>query len=366
MFATTAINRPFILLAVLSLAACTQSPIDPPTVSVLCYHTFDASKKSAYTLDSKRFREQLRFLQVQKIPVITMKQLLAHLESQAPLPPKSVLITIDDGYRTAWTKAWPILREFNFPFTLFIYPQAISRHSTSLTWEQVKEMDKAGVDIQSHSMTHPLLTHPGHAMNEKDYFVWLDHELSDSKKLLEEQLGHSIQALAYPYGGYDERVVERAKVAGYALAFTCDNGNVSAHTEPLHMNRFVILHQTRLSQLARYLREEPLYVEGLMPRDGERLKEVPSEIKVKVLKPDQILAGSATLLVDKVGSKPVPVEIDSKTGIIRLPIQDKGQHGYFFVSLTAKDRLNPSIRRETSWLFVVQGKSSKYRRNRHS
>src|SRR6185312_3881387 len=160
---------------------------EAPTAVVLCYHTFDSPKITPFTVSSRRLEEQLRFLQVQKIPVISLPFWMRHRCDPRSLPPRSVIITIDDGYKTAKTKAWPLLKRYGFPFTVFIYPEAISRHPSALTWDDLKEM-AAGVDVESHSYTPPLLTHPGRAMSPSAYRAWLDHELRDSKTDLERHL----------------------------------------------------------------------------------------------------------------------------------------------------------------------------------
>jgi len=153
----------------------------------------------------------MRYLSVQKIPVIPLSAFVDHLDKKTPLPEHSVVITIDDGYKTAKSIAWPILKRYGFPFTLYVYTHAISRLPTALKWDDLREMQAAGVDIESHSVTHPLLTHPGKAMTRKDYISWVDDELVESKQRLESELGKPVTALAYPFGGYDELIVDRVR-----------------------------------------------------------------------------------------------------------------------------------------------------------
>ncbi len=160
--------------------------------------------KTPFTVTSQRFNEEMRYLWIQKIPVIPLSQLTNYLYGKGTLPDRSVVITIDDGYKTASDIAWPILKRYGFPVTLYVYPFAVSHLRGSLTWEQVRQLSAQGVDIESHSFTHPLLTHPGKPMNKKDYQAFIEHELVDSKKRLEQELGHPVTSIAYPYGGYSE------------------------------------------------------------------------------------------------------------------------------------------------------------------
>ena len=124
----------------LALAGCIKLPVDRPTITVLCYHTFDSAKKTPYTVSRQRFDEEMRYLQVQRIPVIPFSALTDYLYNSAALSDRGVVITIDDGYKTAKNTAWPILQKYGYPFTLFVYPHAISRFRSALTWNELREM----------------------------------------------------------------------------------------------------------------------------------------------------------------------------------------------------------------------------------
>lgn len=301
----------------------------------------------------------MRYLSIQKIPVIPLKRVIDYLYHGVPLPERSVVITIDDGYKTALTIAQPILARYGFTFTEYIYPHAISRLPGSLSWGEVMRLDDEGVDIQSHTLTHPLLTHPPHAMGKAEYVKWLDKELFESKKIIEEKLGKPVDSLAYSYGGYDERVVERAKAAGYKVALTCDDGDVSGFTSLLLLNRRLVFAHTRKREFSRMFLNQPLEVADLSPRDGERVKIVPTEIRARIVHPERIRLDTAKILVDKLGGRWKPVSIDPKTGIMSLPVPDTPRRGYFFVSLSAQDRQNSAIQHEASWLFIIRKNASK-------
>jgi peptidoglycan/xylan/chitin deacetylase (PgdA/CDA1 family) len=348
-------------VAALGLSGCKtkQVPSLPPVVTVLTYHTFDGPKKTPFTVSSARFEEQLRFIQTQRIPVIPLEQLVKYLREGGPIPDRSVVITIDDGYKTAITKAWPLLHRFNFPFTLYVYTNAISRIPSALTWEDIAFLAKQGVDIQSHTLTHPLLTHPPYAMSKKEYVAWLDHELQASKKILENHLGKPVLALAYPFGGYDEVVVDRVRTAGYTSATTCDDGNVTAGVDPLHINRRLVYRTTRPKMFVNYMTSQPMDMADLSPRDGERVRKEPQSIHARIVNVQDIVPETASVFVDKLGGHPTPLKVDPKTGEWTLPLPKPIKHGYFFVSLTARDRRVPTLWREASWLFIITKNASK-------
>jgi len=341
------------------LAGCARVPPEPPSVTILCYHNF-GDKKRAYSVPVDRFKEEMRFLSVQKIPVIPLRALEDYLYKKSPLPDRSVVITIDDGYQSAKGIAWPVFRRYGYPFTLFVYPHAVGRYSSALTWDDLRLMARQGVDIQSHSMTHPLLTHPGKPMNRKDYHAWIEEELAGSKRRIEMELQQPVTSIAYPYGGYDQYIVERTRAVGYRSAFTCDDGDVAGFTDPYRLNRRLVFRQTSLKAFVTSLSERPLPVTALSPADGERVKDIPIKIRARILNVGNILPESAQILVDKVGRHWMPAPVDPKTGEMTFDVPPSvTRRGYYFVSLTAKDRANPTLLREASWLFIVRKNISK-------
>jgi len=328
-------------------------------VTVFCYHTFDSRTPTDFTLSSARFNEQLRFLYVQKIPVIPLSALEDHLAKGTPLPERSVVITIDDGYKSAKTIAWPILQRYGFPFTLYVYPHAISHLKGSLTWDDLRLMAGAGADIESHTQTHPFLTHPEVAMNQKDYQAWIDYEVSESKHRIEEELKRPVTSLAYPYGGYDEFVAERVKLAGYHTALTCEDGDVDRFTDPWRLNRRLIFHNTSLKTFAYAFLHKPLQLADLSPRDGERTPETPLEITARIVNFPQIQMDTVQILVNKIDRHWHGIAIDPKTGKFSFKVPPHARHGHYFASLIAQDKTNPAIKREASWSFIVRRNVSK-------
>ena len=328
-------------------------PSDPPTVTILCYHTFDTALPSAFNLASGRFEEQMRYLWVQKIPVISLDDAVAHLRLGKPIPDGSVVITIDDGYKSARTVAWPILQKYGFPFTLYVYPAAISKLRSALTWHDLRYLSAMGVDIQSHTLTHPLLTHPKKAMSPQEYAVWLDKELGESRRILQDELKKPVRHLAYAYGGYNEHVVSRVQAAGYWSATTCDTANVTRNVKPFMMNRRLVFSDTTTKAFVQGLRGRELTLIKQAPRDGEYVAEMPKTIAAQVVNRAQIIPDTLRIRVDHIrGAHPVDYHPD--TGELRFTIPPTSFRGYFFVTLTAQDRVNPSIRRQATWLFLTR------------
>jgi hypothetical protein len=130
-------------------------PRDQTRVAVLGYHNF--SKTATVTrmlLRTAEFRAQMEYLKRAGITVISMKEFLEWRLGTRTLPARCVLITLDDGWKSVYTDAYPILKEFGYPFTLFLYTNFLSGRGDSLTPEQVREMQANGATVGSHSVSH--------------------------------------------------------------------------------------------------------------------------------------------------------------------------------------------------------------------
>ena len=145
------------------VAEATTTPVDPhASVMVLCYHNIeDKSGMKALTITVAEFERQLEAVKENGFTVIGMQDFLAWRRGEKSIPQKSCVITIDDGWVSGYTNAWPVLKKFGYPFTLFIYIHYVGTGGKSLSWEQLAEMRDAGVDIQSHTYSHSNLRAPG-------------------------------------------------------------------------------------------------------------------------------------------------------------------------------------------------------------
>lgn len=207
-----------------SVAAPPSTPTPPQVavdrsakVVVLCYHRFEDNKRDPLATSPIDFRSQMKQLKDDGIAVISMKDFLAWRRGEKSIPRKSCIITIDDGYISGYNVAWPILKEFGYPFTMFIYTNYVNVGGKSMTWEQLEQMRDAGVDIECHTVSHHDLRH---APKGQDYPTWLHNEIYTSKDILEQKLGIKVVAFAFPYGTHNEQVRKMVTEAGFQAQFT--------------------------------------------------------------------------------------------------------------------------------------------------
>ncbi|MGH9838075.1 MAG: polysaccharide deacetylase family protein [Blastocatellia bacterium] len=274
---------------------------------ILTYHRFSEGDEPDRT-PARAFVEQLEYL-TRHYRIVPLGRLVEHLNSPEPVPPGLAAITIDDGYRDAYEIAYPLLRRYEAPATLFVVaefadrrcwiwtdkarylctranrqwltttingheswlelgdeasrrltalrlndllkkltndakeeaierlartlgifvPEAPPEELSPITWDQARELDRNGIEIGSHTMTHPILT------NITD--DQLRRELYESRLRLEEVLGRRVEQFCYPNGDTDERVQCEVARAGYRVAVTSVNGLNNRGDDPLTLRR---------------------------------------------------------------------------------------------------------------------------------
>jgi peptidoglycan/xylan/chitin deacetylase (PgdA/CDA1 family) len=211
------------------------------TVPILTYHRFADACQSPLCMPAAVFKEQMDYLKENGYHAVTPEDLLAFLEYRQPLPKKSVLITIDDGYRSTYDIAYPILRQLGFSATLFIYTELIDRAPIALNWNQLEEMKRNGFSIGSHTIYHSDLTRPKEGESMAEYAARIDNELFGSKQILDRKMNQDTWILGYPYGNYDQKVVASTQRAGYKLAMSVKRGGNPFFANALTLRRDQIL-----------------------------------------------------------------------------------------------------------------------------
>jgi peptidoglycan/xylan/chitin deacetylase (PgdA/CDA1 family) len=193
------------------------------SIPILLYHAIDA--RGPFSIDSATLRAHFQLLRDRNITVISLQELMERLENPVPFDRKVVVLTFDDGHPSMKTALLPLVKEFKYPVTLFVYTDYIYNRSTrGLTWSDLRDLDAEGIDIQSHTISHADLTDI-HDDDSAEGRRKLFEEIYLSRRLMEFRLGKEISLFAFPYGRYNLQLIDLVRRAGYGRAFSTDYGS---------------------------------------------------------------------------------------------------------------------------------------------
>lgn len=202
-------------------------------VMVLNYHKVDNMHISLSVLPED-FDAQMKYLKENNYHTISPEELYESLAGNLELPENPVLITFDDGYADNYHNAYPILKKYGFRATIFVISSFLGTEKNYFTWDQAREMAENGISIQSHTVDHKSMTD----LSDDQ----LRAELVESKRKIEEEIGRSVDFIAYPTGTYNLHIAQLVKDAGYKAAFTIKYGNVDKGSNIYALERVPIFH----------------------------------------------------------------------------------------------------------------------------
>ncbi|MGB6407814.1 MAG: polysaccharide deacetylase family protein [Planococcus donghaensis] len=236
-----------------------SSKTTPVAIPVLMYHILIPGRNDSISVDPVSFKEQMLSLKSAGYTTITELELLAHLEEDATLPDKPILITFDDGYISNYSIAFPILKELNMKASIYVIASRIFETNgvtageyEKLSWQQAREM-VGTMSIQSHTwdshskqpdfqqqdrglITSRLFT-DNKLETQQEFEDRTFTDLSTAKNTIEKNVGTQVVAISYPYGEYTEDTIRLAKKAGYKMAFTIHNGTNNQYSSPFELKR---------------------------------------------------------------------------------------------------------------------------------
>lgn len=186
---------------------------------ILTYHHIDVREEDPLLgVSPENFRRQMRFLARHKYNVISLTELVQAMTDKKKLPRNTVVLTFDDGREDNYIWAFPLLKKYNFPATIFVIVDSLNKPGF-LNNAQIREMIASGIiDIESHTLSHCYISSAGAAE--------LEREIGGSKKELESRFNKKVNFFAYPLGAFSPQAQEVVKKYGYLGACTTNKGKV--------------------------------------------------------------------------------------------------------------------------------------------
>lgn len=214
------------------------------TLPVLMYHSISVDG-SNNPVPPYTFEKHMQYLDANGWTPITTTQLQDYINNKSDLPEKPILLTFDDGWKDNYDNAYKILNKYNFKGNFAIITGNVGE-ADRVSWDNLREMQKAGHEINSHTVRHCYLTVDKADWQNQDFrfadspisdsvategcynfYDWrvldtsrIKYELAVSKEKLEKELGIKVNSIIYPYGKYNKQVMNIAKELGYEFGFT--------------------------------------------------------------------------------------------------------------------------------------------------
>ncbi|NQZ03163.1 polysaccharide deacetylase family protein [Idiomarina sp.] len=205
------------MTALTSLLACAQTANEEyPGVHVLQYHHVSEKTPAVTSISPDQFEQHLRYLKEHDFNVVAIEQAAEWVDAGANIPRKTVVITFDDGYDNVFENAHPTLKEYGFPYAVFVNPDLLEAHpSAYMSWQQLKTIDAEGATIVNHGQTHAHLIRRKDEETEAQWQARMKQDIVSAQHAIDAQLGEQPKYFAYPYGEYSPALEKLLKEWGF-------------------------------------------------------------------------------------------------------------------------------------------------------
>ncbi len=258
----------------------------PPNYAVFafCYHDF-SERPNKWSIKPKRLEAHIQTLKALGFQFLTMGEAVRLLTGQwrGSVPKRAVVITVDDGFQSAYLTLFPLLKRYGVKATLFIYTDWIGKYRGALTWKQLQEMAQSGlVEIASHTVTHAYPRKLKRSLtSNKQYESKMEWEFVRSKTELEQKLGTQVEGLAYPGGYADGTLKALAKRAGYKWAAVINPEPFTVNFDRYAIPRYGVSNETTVAVLKAFIMRQVIMLSRL---NNKTKPKQPTSNKAKALK----------------------------------------------------------------------------------
>jgi peptidoglycan/xylan/chitin deacetylase (PgdA/CDA1 family) len=241
---------------------------------IFVYHRFGDNRHHSTNTTLKELRKEFKYFKKNNYKVVPLQNIINRLNKKEQIPNNWVVLTIDDSYKSFYNNGLPLFKEYNYPFTLFVYIEATQkRYGDFMTWEEVKEASKYG-EIGLHSYSHPHLTHlTNHDINldtKKAYNIFL------------KQMGYPPKSYAYPYGEYDKRIQKELNKFNFSAILNQNTGSINRLTKTNNLHRLALVGDVNIREKLKYKTLDVQWIEPTEFPKNNLLKRVKAKVNPKL------------------------------------------------------------------------------------
>ncbi len=336
-------------------AATASSPVSTPATSnavILMYHNVATNTPPSTSVTPERFKQHIEYLSENGFTIWPLFKTLVHLATGKAIPPKTVVLTFDDAYKSVYTEAFPVLKTKGWPFTVFVSTQYIAEgYRHYMSWQQLREIQRFGGEVGNHSLTHPHMIRHRNGETKTQWRERIINEIEQSQLILQQNVDHPLRAVAYPYGEYSEDVRDILRELGY-FGLGQHSGAVSPVTDFQAIPRFPMSTGfDSMEDFAIKVSAKNLPVTVLSPDDGLIAKD--TDIPVLVMQLETADYKKTGLRCYASGQGCIHVEWqDRENGVVRVSANDAIKPGRTKYNCTAPSKSEDAIFYWFSFLWM--------------
>ncbi len=196
------------------------------------YHRFGDSRYPSTNVSLKDFKAHLEYLKNNDFQVLTFSDAIDYLKSDAPRQ-KTAVITIDDGYKSFYDNGLSLLKQYDFPATLFINTETVGS-GDYMNWEAIKKAQDQGIEIGNHTHSHAYFLN----MPESERYSNFENEIQQTQRIIKKHLNFTPKVFAYPFGEFDLKMKDIVEKLGFEAAAAQNSGVIYSGSDLMQCPRF--------------------------------------------------------------------------------------------------------------------------------
>ena len=199
--------------------------------TVILYHHVDENTPKSTSVSTEQFIEHLQLIESLGLEVVPLTTIVNAIKAGEPVDHNWTAITFDDGFRNVYENAFPLLKERNWPFTVFVNPKMVKPSKLYMDWSQLKTLTEHGGDIMNHTLAHENLVQGG--LSEQE----IESNILMTEEMIQEKLGQNHKMVAYPFGEYNDTIKRILKKHGF-VGFAQHSGAIGTGSDLQALTRF--------------------------------------------------------------------------------------------------------------------------------
>lgn len=316
-------------------------------INCFVYHRFGDDRYPSTNISLESFENHLRFLKENEYNVLTLKEAVRLLLGDENIPPKTVVLTVDDGYKSFITGGMPLLSKYGFKATVFINTIQVG-YPDFLSWEEIQFLVGEGIEIGNHSHSHDYFAnYQGSELIES-----FNNDLEISQELFVSNLGFAPEVYSYPYGEYTNKIKAELNKFGIKAAVGQNSGVISTISDIYALPRFPMTgNSSNLEKFIQKVNMRALPVKPVQVYDPIVRNSNPPELIVQLLNPELIQTANLQCFVG--GKRECQMSYNMEKSLITVQSINTLVSRRTLYTITAPSAKQSNVWYWYSWLWVI-------------